>query len=509
MNQLIGEKVVYTAKADTEKNFEYVLPEYLPGGARVVKTSVHPESCTFIEEEGNAGVRILLKIRVVYISDYDGRIKSCAFLEDFTMSFGEEPVFDGEYIAVPSLGISGVQCVLITPRKISVKVHLSSGVIAYAENSTPIYIPDTEDGICVQQITLPVCRKKTLNETIFEGEAEISVEEGKTVGEIIYADACFTEVKTDPHDGYTDFEATAAIHILYETPSPDDEDDDVTYAFLDTVIKLSNTLHCEKTGENDKSFIYLDMLSVEPSTAYDTYGENKSLSLSVKYSVSGFSYECGECSFVTDAFAENSSAEPQFSRITTEQIVSGLSKKEHISQLVRTNLADITDIANCKAEIQSVSLEQAEGKFTAAAKCRLEIFGTNPSGELYSIEAPTMLRIPVTDDDSFTPEAVPEIILNIQDCKARIKDGGLQADFDVSVNGVWVKKTPIDVVCSIENNEESHTLKNNGEILIYYPKKDEELWSIAKKYRVNPEKLCRANKVDDKNFSKKHTLIIP
>ena len=48
-----------------------------------------------------------------------------------------------------------------------------------------------------------------------------------------------------------------------------------------------------------------------------------------------------------------------------------------------------------------------------------------------------------------------------------------------------------------------------GEIIVYYPSESDSLWDIAKKYRISPEKICLANKADEKSLSNKNAVIIP
>jgi len=509
MSKLTGEKVIYQAKNDTEKSFEYTLPEYLPGVARIVKATVCPQECVFTNSEGKATIHMPLKISVIYISEYDGRIKSFSFKEELSLPLGEDFNYEDEFTAVPTCRVSGVQCLPLSQRKIAVKAYLSASVLVYAAQETPMYIPDENSCVFTKSITLPVCRKKIIPDSYFENEAEINFADGKTIGEIINTDITSASIYAKPGDGQIDFEAKAHIHILYETPDSDDDENDSTYAFLDADVTLSDTIHCDKATPQDKVFTCIDIHSAEPSLSYDGYGENKSLSLTVKYLVSGFLFECGEDDFVTDIFAENCFAEAEYSDIAVDSIVLPVSKKEHITQLVHTPLGEISKVAECKTKIQHVTIEETEGTITASARCRMEILGTNSSGELYSVDTPVILRIPVAEKSGISSGVLPEILLGISDCSAAVKDGGIEARFEVSANGVLVGRTTVSVVSALDTGSSTTAAKKSGEITIYYPNPEEKLWDIAKKYRVSPEELCRINTVEEKDFSKKHTVIIP
>ncbi len=509
MSKLSGDKIIYQAKNDIEKSFEYTLPEYLPGVARIVKAAVCPQECTFSDNEGKSAIHIPLKINVIYISEYDGRIKSFSFKEELTLILGDDFNYEGEFTAVPYCRVSSVQCQPLSQRKIAVKAYLSACALVYAENEKEMYVPDENDCVFTKKITAPVCRKKIMPDSHFENEAEIAVADGKTVGEIIHTDVTGVTVTAKSGEGQVDFEAAARIHVLYETPDTDGEDSDSAYAFLDTLVTLRDTVQLDKAKKDDKVFACIDVYSAEPSLSYDSYGENKSIFLTVKYSVSGFLYECGKEDFITDVFAENCLAEAEYTDVEVESIIIPVSKKEHISQFIHIPLGEIANVAECKTKIRHVSIEEAEGKITASAKCRMEILGTNPSGELYSVDTPVILKVPVADKSGVSLGVLPEILLGISNCSAVVKDGGIEAKFEVDICGVLAGKAQLSVVSSLDISERDEKAKKSGEIIIYYPNPEEKLWDIAKKYRVNPEVLCRTNKVEEKDFSKKHTVIIP
>ena len=76
---LSGEKVILSLKKDAEAGFEFVLPEYLPGLSRIVKTCVSTEKVSVRNEENSIFLDLLLKIGIIYISDFGGKIKNAVF----------------------------------------------------------------------------------------------------------------------------------------------------------------------------------------------------------------------------------------------------------------------------------------------------------------------------------------------------------------------------------------------------------------------------------------------
>ena len=67
---LPGETVVYSAKNELGKEFEFVLPEYLPGISRIVKLALGTEKCVFSATSPLPEMNISLRISIMYISEF-------------------------------------------------------------------------------------------------------------------------------------------------------------------------------------------------------------------------------------------------------------------------------------------------------------------------------------------------------------------------------------------------------------------------------------------------------
>ena len=256
---LTEQTVVYSAKNDTEKNFDFILPEYLPGIARIIKTYTSIENCLFSANIGEAMAQIVLKISIVYISEYDGKIKSAPFREEISVMFKEPFTHTGEYVALPSCFVSSAHAVPQSPRKISLKLSLQASVTAYSESKTPIYSPEDDSDICVLKDNITAHSKKLLPEVHFEQNEEISLDSTKSgISEIIHTDASFISTNTFASEGELNFDANINLRILYESVAEDD-DKDVSYSYLDTIITLKDSIHNENIHTDDIPFIYIDI----------------------------------------------------------------------------------------------------------------------------------------------------------------------------------------------------------------------------------------------------------
>lgn len=509
MQHLTEQSVVYSAKSDTEKSFDYILPEYLPGISRIIKTSASIENCTFSANIAEPADNVSLKISIMYISEYDGKIKCASFRQEVICLFREAFTHTGEYTAVPSCFISFIQAFVQSPRKLTVKFVLQSGITAYSESKAELFSDNDKDGICSVKKHFSSCTKKIITEAHFEKNEEITIDTTKPgVRDILRTDACFMSIDAKASDGRIDFDAKVNLRILYENAN-DNEENDTEYACLDTVITLGDALNCENIDENDIPYLYIDVYSAEPSVSLDPYGENRIISLSVKYTLSGFAYKTEEFEAITDAFLQGCQNNPEYKEFSVDSVHSAISKTETISISPHTDIREVTDISSCNAKIQSVSIEHSEGQFFANTRCMCEVLGTNLSGELSGFDVPAILRIPLGGNELTRSDTIPDVLINIKSCSGHIKEGSLKMDFEVGINGVFVSREKHNLVSSLDCSENPVCDRKKGEIIVYYPSKSDSLWDVAKKYRISPEKICLANKEDEKTISSRNAIIIP
>lgn len=509
MQQYIsGEVIIYSAKCEEQKEFEWNLPEYLPGISRIVKTDVLAEKCIFGNDGKNAFIDVSVKVRILYVSDHEGKLKSAVFNQKAALSFKEPFEIKEDFTAVPSCFINGIHAKPVTSRKIAAAFSITGGVTVFRQEKLALFCEEENEGVCVLKSKVPVCSRITLADSDFEHTSGITMDSSKPpIGEIIYSAAVFSGIKANAGDGFADFEARFDIIVLYEIS--DSNAQTGTYTTLLCPITVKDTLTDSRITKNHMPFLYIDISSAEPSVSFDSFGENKELSFDIKYSVSGFLYCQEEKEIVSDAFYEYSDNSAQTTGIFLDCMKNTISRTERVSETARYDMSGMQEISECMARLLSVSFEQSEGKLFAAAKCKFEILGTNASGELICTDCPVTLHMPLGENQVNPAVSVPDIILTINSCSAEISKGSLVCTAEISAQGVVTERSEFGVVSSIDAEETGKNNKCPHEIVICYPAKNDALWDIAKKYKRSPEKIKLFNGIENDDISSERFLIIP
>lgn len=501
---LESEKTVYSSRGEKEKEFEFSLAEYMPGISRIVSTIAEVEKCSFNQSEGTVSADV--KLCIIYISDFGDKIKNAIFHETISMSLDGEIPTDEGIVFLPSCFVSSASSRLISSRKMTTRCTVSFGVTGLSDYHENLFASGESDGIYTQTNTVLCLKKQTIPEAVFESTNEVAVGESELgVGEIIYCCAVPRDINAKAENGAVEFDFILSLHAIYE-PSAEDESIDVKYAVLNADIKLHERIENSKITENTSPCLFIDVLSCSPSVSFDPYGENKIIGFSTRYSVNAFLYSEEECEIVTDAFGEKGVGSAVMSEVALHTLSSRLQGKSTVSQKINTDIGDMRKISDCHAKVCYVSVEQTEKGIVANMRCSLSIFAAGDDGLPIIKTAYTNLRIPI--GEAAGSGNVPEVILSVENCSGRISEGELICDFDISLCGVVGEKKSITAVTSF-TEETVNDGQKKSEIIIYYPSKDDSLWSVAKRYRVNPDALKRANGLEGGIITGKKVILIP
>lgn len=507
---LLGEAIVSAAKKDGSSEFEYTLPEYLPGISRIVKSTASVEKSVARQDGDELYCDIFLKVGIIYVSDFGGKIKSIFFDEVIKLPMGTLADSGEECTTLPSAFVSSVSSKPQGQRKFTCLCNYHANVMMLKETSRNMPECDSGKGICTLKQTKNLCRKITLPETFSEYEGEISLDsQAKAVGEIIYADAVFCGASCTVSDGHLDYEAKFMLHVLYETAKDEDSAAQAEYTVINAPIVVNDSIQNDKIKAGQQSFIYLDAAQPEPSAAFDGYGENRVISFNLKYSALPILFEKYELEAVIDAFSENAQSSVVITQTDASIPKYTVSDSVTMSQTLKTDIGDLAEISDCSAEILSVTTEYSDSKFFAAAKCLVNIFGITKNKELTCLDSIVTLHVPIMQSISLDSSCVPEILLSVRGCSAEIREGAITVVFDMAVNGVITEKTSLNLVTDLDIDDDACIKKQRGEIVVCYPSQNDRLWDIAKKYRVNPETIAQANNLENEEISSKHILLIP
>lgn len=505
---LTGEKTLFSAKGEVDTEFDFTLPEYLPNISRIIKTDITAEKSTF-SAENVPHLTVSLKIEVLYVSDFAGKIKNATFHETADVPFDAKADITEDFTETHDINITKESSKPITSRKVHTSFSLFASVEIHKKEQKEVFCSSDEESIHTLCDTVEVCTKETLSEQLFEIEKELTVDgEKPSVGDIIQARAVFGTSKCTCGEKTVEFEASLTVHVLYETTPIEENGGEVSYETISLPIAVKESIPIESATADAVCLMKGNVKSTEASVTFDPYGESRTVSVSVKYALCGVLYTKKSTPICLDAFCESCESDIKFCNESIECVREVISDTVHLDENIRADIHDIFEISDCICTLLSTSFELSEGKFFASARCAFKILGTTSSGDPLSLDTASTLKIPLSSSAEHS-DCVPEAVIGIEKCLAKIKEGELYLDFDIDVFAIFLSKRNLTFISSVEKKSAEENSKKESEIIIYYPTVEDSVWSISKKYRVNPEKLKATNGIDSEKEPLKHCVLIP
>lgn len=504
------QKLIYDAKKEEPVNLEIVLPEYLPGISKVVKTDTVFGKCDFYTENGKAFADIDAKFDILYLSDFGGKIKCASFEQSYRVTFKEPFETDAEITAFPTVYASGITAKPVTGRKIHLKGTLFVNCSVYSDEENSIYVPDENDAhICTLEKNVTCCDVYTVKSEVMSAVAELNLEKDvPSANEVIMPKVGVHSLECNCEEGKLRIKAALSIYALYECVTDEaSAQSSASYAQVSSETEFECSVEDSRINENQLCNPYIDIVSVDCSCSYDSYGESRIITCDIKYVVTAKLFENKEYTLSEDVFSTKEVLEPEFRKLVCTNVLKPFHFTSSVSETVHGDLTGLAEISGCFVSIRAVSKENSSGKAYAHAKCLLEIIGVNSQGELCACALPVTFHIPVDDKDCADNSA--DYYITVRSCNGVVRDGSVDVDVTFDINGVCKKEMSLTAVCSVEKAENGEISKNNGEITVCYPSKDDTLWSVAKRYFVHPHELRKLNGIDENSESLGNIIIIP
>jgi len=451
-----------------------------------------------------------VRFSILYLSDYSAKIKCVTFDENMHFKFNEPLKHEGEYYALPSLYADSVITKPVSARKILVKCMLHPSCAVYADETNSIYIKDDGDeDICTLEKTIEYCENTILHSEIMTASAELVLEkDSPSAADVILPKVCVHSVKCNCIDEKIKIDAKLSLYALYECAAEEAADNtSQTYASVASQADLICEIPGVDIKESQHCSANIDICGIESSCSFDSYGESRIITFELKYTVTAFIWECKTHALSEDAFSTKFSCTPILKKLSIDKFLMPVDTHCTVSETVYTDIGGLNDISACFARIDAVSTENVEGNFFASAKCTVEVLGINSSGELTGIDVPVIFHVPVGDSKAEASQA--RVILSVTSCDASIKDGALNLNADFCITGCYTSKSTVQAVSELDISKDEAIEKNKSEIVVCYPVKDDSLWKVAKRYKVNPQEISLANNLENDDINGIKMIIIP
>lgn len=543
-HELFVPQTLFDSRGEKEIEIECTLADYLPNISRILRVDAELLKDGIDITGERAEIRGQAVFYLLYESDYRGKLKSVSYSADYSQRFDLKGLGAEEVFATAEQRCAYVSCKTLNPRRFILKCRAETELCVRTMKPFKSVEINGGDGFFYQTKQVGVQTIKTPIERDFTLEESISIEKLPPINEIVSQSLVFTKPEVSASDGLAVIRCEGIFRALYETLMPEGADSSVSlrsagrsggtggmvgtgetdgiggpdatggtdraelgdsadgggayrstelYAFVEKRFPVSLTVESDEIKEDGVLGASLELRSLEPTLDIDAYGENRVIDLT--YTVRALietAWET-EASVATDMFAEKYDVKCKSGEMVYERVLKAERFAFNLEKVFEIPSMTMERCLQCVADlsVSEVSVDEARDGITVKGVCSLSALGI--SGEDFDT---------VEHSVNFTERFAMSVPEGAYKVKARISPTSVTADVagrgrlnvrisaELSANACCKYKETVLAEAELERVKES---SDERPLIICYPVKNETLWEIASRYRVDPEKLLKKN----------------
>ncbi len=491
-----------------EISAEYTLPDYLPDITRLLRTGARIEN----PEKYCSGDTVEYEGRVCFDVLYatsDGKIKNASFDTDYSGNVTGLQISDLSSVNAHTYSES-VNCRLAGPRKLTVKTKLVTDIsICSIEFTEPAI-----GGKSTQDSAKTLQYRKSKTEFLKEIKAaekntpvseDIEIEPGMPqIGDIVYAELLPSPVEVRCAGGKVHYDGALLANIMYEAAGENGGE----YVFFSREVPISGSVEADGVSEGDMALCDVIASNISYRPQADELGETKTAELDFDYSVFFRIFSRSVCEVTTDMYSldyENT-VEREALRYRTAETAKTFNFS--FNESASYDDADFGTVlgASCRAAVTSVEKLGTKASVSGNAVFSLIMCGENGT---YAGKSFTLPFHADTDMGKFSHLFSFESCACVGNVNARVSDGKIFFDAEITVDLLIFGEKDIEVLksCTVFTDRPV-TAYDKSNIVLYYPSRGDDLWTVAKKYNTTVEKLAILNGITKDDVSG-GVLVIP
>ena len=489
------------AAAEKTLEGEIVIPDYLGDAARVIKAECRPRIISKKVSEGRLSVDCGAEICVWYWSE-DSAVrvlrKNEEFYEEFTLDGAEKAVC--LRTAVRTEFVNGYA---VNSRKIGYKAVVAVSARCSVKKAVSLFSPEGQTAFECDPELLEISDLAASAEKNVSVSDVIELSQGRgEIKEIIKSDATVftTEMKSITNKIIT--RGKAETKVIYLTP-----DGNIESVAAD--IPFTQIIDISGMDESSTADLRYTVNSVTASPRADENGNMCRISVELDLTVLARGYRNVKAQAAVDAFSPAYAYELKKEKLCYERFDGSVELTASDRGFAETSetVAAVSD-ASGTAVITGVRREGDRVTVGCAVNCAVIV--KNSAGEPVALSRRFETSVsfeadPAAESIRLEPEAkLVSLSYSITD------DGRIDVRYEVAVNALVFTSFSTEVVVSAEADEGTpYVRKNKAPLVIYYAKKGDRIFDIAKSYRASLKAVSDANGIADGRISADRTVIIP
>lgn len=474
------------------------LPEYMPEILRIVKSTAMPKVSSCRLSGDRVTVDGVCELRMIYTAE-DGGLYSYSHTQPFT-KYCENEIFSEAIDVTSRASVSFVNCRATNNRRAEIKAGISVKVCVFGEECNEIISSAEAEGLEKKLVPLDAMSLGCRKTKHFSMSDTVSPKEGASYILSTQASAVCTDVRKINNKMM--IKGEAIVRICYVKDKEKSETEIIKHS-----MPINQIVEFEGMEERFTGNVVLDVSSVDVITKGESTGEITSFDVSLGVDVTVTMWDLKSLSVISDAYGVGTSLDLKRTSGKYYCAVNEIRDTAIAEDTFSLPADGIDCVLDCCGEIVSKSFKYDEGKATIGGSINISMIVKDGNGSFntlvktldycYSLNIDAEDRSIVCD---------PSVSLLSLDCA--LASGGISVRAELSVTGTVFEERIIETVTEITESDVPNNRKRYA-ITVYFPEKEESLWSIARRYNTTVCAIADENGLEGDTTEDLKILFIP
>ncbi len=478
---------------------DFVLPEYCPDVAVVLKCIVAPRIQNRQWSSGQLLLDGITVIRVLYLDEERRQVRSAEFSQPFSISMRSADTAQNPPVCVDILQ-EYVNCRATSPRRLEVRGAFTVCATAPMMKPTQIIDVGDGDGFCVRTDECSCSAPHTaaervvaLNE-VFDFPSDLPSAELLLGGD---CHACVQECKV--LTGKVIVKGQVYIHQLYT----DDTSSGDVYT-LDYTVPFSQILDVDGVADGTPCTAEVSVLSDIERCCLNAAGQNAAMEVALKLLVQVQTYRCDTVKTVTDVYHRRYPLDAQTQELSLRTFMGTQRQNVTVQRSLELPSTDLRQIVDVWVQPPSLVGRCEDGTVHLDGRMVVCMLVKDTEGMVSYYERPEDVRLELSGccDSAMARATVCGV-------NYTTSDSHLELRVSLAVSATLWQHRDCRVVSEVTLHEEDAYPPERASLRLYYAQAGERVWDIARQCHTSPEGICRENDLHDDVLSEKKVLLVP
>lgn len=493
-------RVLFDGFDERPVDMDFVLPEYYPDIAAVLKCRLKP----MIQSKQISGDRVLVDgvsvIQVMYLDEGRHCVRSCEFSQPFSSSF-TVPELTPDACLQLSTKTEYVNCRATGARRLDVHGAFSVKLKVTAATGLDVLRDVDGEGLQKQCRTLVCSVPASSADKSFTVSEVLDLGSGKPNAEVLIR-GDVVPVLTDCKIVMNKVVLKGCLYLNHLYAG------DVTAGVMEPVehtIPFSQIVDVEGIEEDWQCDVDLQIASGDTHISVNQNGEGTMLSVSVKLMAHILCTRSEEATLLTDAYSTRCPLHLESRTVETEELLGIHRDTETLREVFDLPPDDIAEVVDLWGDATVVSTRFEEGKATVDGRLMVYLLTKDSNGCVSYYERPVNLLLDYTCEgdrlDATLCVTRIEYIVNPQ------KQIELKAE--LAVTRRCYRTNRCTAVCNVTADDNEAFPPERAALKIYYANAGESLWEIAKACHTSMDEVMKENDLTCDCLEEDAMLLVP